>query len=73
MTSVGSTNFDQRSFSLNDEANLNIYDEGFAREQTRIFEADLAKSREFTAQQWHSRPLRDRLKERAASMLSSQL
>ncbi len=73
MTSVGSTNFDQRSFSLNDEANLNVYDEGFAREQTRIFEQDLAKSREFTAAQWHSRPAWDRLKERAASLLSSQL
>jgi cardiolipin synthase len=73
MTSVGSTNFDQRSFSLNDEANLNIYDESFAREQTRIFEVDLARSREFTAQQWHSRPAWDRLKERAASLLSSQL
>jgi cardiolipin synthase len=73
MTSVGSTNFDQRSFSLNDEANLNIYDESFAREQTRIFEVDLSKSREFTARQWHSRPLWDRVKEHAANMLSSQL
>ena len=73
MTSVGSTNFDQCSFSLNDEANLNVYDEGFAGEQTRIFEQDLAKSREFTAAQWHSRPAWDRLKERAASLLSSQL
>jgi cardiolipin synthase len=73
MTSVGSTNFDQRSFSLNDEANLNIYEEDFARDQTRIFEQDLAKSREFTAAQWHSRPAWDRLKERAASLLSSQL
>ncbi len=73
MTSVGSTNFDQRSFSLNDEANLNIYDEAFAREQTRIFEQDLAKSREFTAADWHNRPAWDRFKERAASLLSSQL
>ena len=73
MTSVGSTNFDQRSFSLNDEANLNIYEEAFAREQTKIFEQDLAKSREYTAAEWHSRPAWDRLKERAASLLSSQL
>ena len=73
MTSVGSTNFDQRSFSLNDEANLNVYEEDFAREQTRIFEQDLAKSREYTAAQWHSRPWWDRFKERLASTLSSQL
>ena len=73
MTSVGSTNFDQRSFSLNDEANLNFYEEEFAREQVRIFEQDLAKSREYTAAQWHSRPWWDRFKERLASTLSSQL
>ena len=29
MVSVGSTNFDERSFKLNDEANLNVYDAGF--------------------------------------------
>jgi cardiolipin synthase len=73
MASVGSTNFDQRSFSLNDEANLNVYDEGFAREQTRFFEQDLGNSREFTAAMWHSRPAWDRLKERAARMLAAPL
>jgi cardiolipin synthase len=73
MTSVGSTNFDQRSFSLNDEANLNVYDQGFAREQTRIFEDDLAHSREYTAAQWHDRPMWDRFKEKLASLLAPQL
>ena len=73
MTSVGSTNFDQRSFSLNDEANLNVYDEAFALEQTRIFEQDLLQSRQFTAAEWHSRPVWDRFKERLASLFSSQL
>ena len=73
MTSVGSTNFDQRSFSLNDEANLNIYDEAFAREQTSIFEQDLTRSREYTAAQWHARSGWTRLKERAASLLAPQL
>lgn len=28
--SVGSTNFDNRSFSINDEANLNVYDAAFS-------------------------------------------
>jgi cardiolipin synthase A/B len=31
LVSVGSTNFDSRSFALNDEANLNILDRDFAR------------------------------------------
>src|SRR5687768_1080256 len=38
LVSVGSTNFDQRSFSLNDEASLNIYDADFAQRMTRVFE-----------------------------------
>ncbi len=41
-TSVGSTNFDNRSFRLNDEANLNIYDAEVAAQQIAIFNEDLA-------------------------------
>ena len=49
MVSVGSTNFDDRSFRLNDEANLNIYDAGVrAPSRSAIFDADLAKSRRIT-------------------------
>lgn len=47
-TSVGSGNFDYRSLQLNDEANLNVYDAGFAAEQTRIFEEDRARSKRYT-------------------------
>ena len=36
LVSVGSTNFDNRSFRLNDEANLNIYDREFARRSTGL-------------------------------------
>jgi cardiolipin synthase len=73
LVSVGSTNFDNRSFRLNDEATLNILDAEFAREQTAIFEADLAKSRPITHEQWLNRPLRERLAERLASLIDSQL
>lgn len=44
-TSIGSANFDERSFRLNDEANLNIYSRDFAEEQIAIFEADCARAR----------------------------
>ncbi|MHA3774457.1 phospholipase D-like domain-containing protein [Verrucomicrobiota bacterium sgz303538] len=43
--SVGSANFDPRSLAINDEANLIVLDSRFAREQVRIFEQDLARSR----------------------------
>jgi cardiolipin synthase len=73
LASVGSTNFDDRSFRLNDEASLNVYDAGFAAEQARIFEDDLAKSREYTLEDWNNRSLRQRLGEWFSSTVQSQL
>ena len=73
LVSVGSTNFDNRSFRLNDEANLNVYDAAFAERQTRIFEDDLEKSRRVTYDQWAARPLKEKLMERLALLLESQL
>ena len=52
LVSVGSTNFDVRSFRLNDEANLNVYDAKFAARQVQVFEQDLAKTRRITLEQW---------------------
>ncbi|HZM34108.1 MAG TPA: phospholipase D-like domain-containing protein [Burkholderiales bacterium] len=71
--SVGSTNFDQRSFSVNDEANLNVLDTAFAREQERIFAADLERSRRVTLEQWQSRPWTEKLWEHSMGLLGSQL
>ena len=70
---VGSSNFDTRSFSTNDEANLNVYDRAFAAEGERIFERDLGRSRRITLEEWEARPLREKLLEHAAGLLSSQL
>jgi cardiolipin synthase len=73
LVSVGSTNFDNRSFHLNDEATLNILDQSFAAEQTHIFEEDLALARPISLQAWRERPWRERLADRMASLLGSQL
>ena len=73
LVSVGSTNFDVRSFRLNDEANLNVYDANFAARQVEVFEQDLAKTREVTHEQWQARPWHEKLLERAASVLAPQL
>lgn len=72
-TTVGSTNFDSRSFSTNDEANLNVLDAGFAAEQARIFEADLKRSRRVSLEEWQARPWTDKLLDTAWDMVSSQL
>ena len=59
----GSTNFDPRSFGLNDEVNLAVYDPRVALRLREDFERDLAESRELTLEQWRSRPWLDRLQE----------
>jgi cardiolipin synthase len=70
---VGSTNFDSRSFSVNDEANLNVYDAQFAAAQVKIFNADLARSRRITLEEWQQRPWTEKLWEHTMGLLSSQL
>lgn len=70
MTSVGSTNFDPRSFHLNDEANLNIYDREFAAQMTEVFEDDLRHARRITLQAWQQRPAAEKLREHASALLS---
>jgi cardiolipin synthase len=73
LVSVGSTNFDNRSFRLNDESNLNIYDAGFAAEQRAIFADDLGRSKRVTLEQWENRPWTEKLLEKTASLLGTQL
>lgn len=71
--SVGSTNFDPRSFELNDEANLNIFDSEFARQQIAVFDKDVALSRRMTFAQWMDRPFAEKVWEHAASLLGPLL
>jgi cardiolipin synthase len=60
---VGSANFDDRSFHLNEEVNLLVYDAPFAGKMRASFERDLAKSREYTREMWANRPFRQRVTE----------
>jgi cardiolipin synthase A/B len=71
--SVGSANFDERSFRLNEEANLSVFDAGFARREVAQFEADLARSRPVTLAEWQARPRREKLHDWLASRLRSQI
>lgn len=73
MVSVGSTNFDPRSFRLNDEANLNIYAADFARQQVEVFASDLLRSRRVSLREWQQRPLSEKMLEHAASLIGAQL
>lgn len=73
MVSVGSTNFDVRSFRLNDEASLNLYDRPFAEKMTRVFEDDLKHTKRYTYEIWEKRPLKEKLIERFVLPIKSQL
>ena len=72
-TSVGSANFDDRSFRLNDEANLNAFSEELAREQIGLIDADIQNSRRMVLKKWRGRALGRRVNERLALLLRSQL
>src|SRR5437667_7896684 len=72
-SSVGSTNFDNRSFRLNDEANLNVYSRAFAERQLALFSDDIERSRRVTVEEWEQRPWAEKLQERVESLLDSQL
>jgi cardiolipin synthase len=72
-STVGSANFDNRSFRLNDEANLNVFSARLAGEHAVLFEADLARSRRVSYVAWRNRSLWRRLRESVVSVVESQL
>lgn len=71
--SIGSANFDNRSFRLNDEANLNIIDREIAAVEAAVFDRDLARASEVTYEEWQRRPLWQRATDSASALLRSQL
>jgi cardiolipin synthase len=73
LVSVGSTNFDMRSFELNDEASLNIYSEAFAAQMTAVMESDLSHARRYTLAMLRERPWLQRFGEWCTWPIRSQL
>ncbi len=70
---IGSTNFDNRSFALNDELNVVLYDRAVVERLAAAFEADLAHARRVTYDAWQNRGLKTKLLERLVVPLESQL
>jgi cardiolipin synthase len=60
---VGSTNFDNRSFGLNDEVNLAVCDPELADRLERDMAEDLKHSTRVSLQQWKRRPVLQRAPE----------
>ncbi len=73
MVSVGSTNFDIRSFRLNDEASLNIYDRPFAERMSLVFEQDLSAASPYGLKKWERRSWKEKFMETIVLPIRSQL
>jgi cardiolipin synthase A/B len=70
---VGSTNLDHRSFALNEEVNVAIYDAVTAQRLERIFAQDLSNSRQVSYKDWSQRGLTSRFLEFLALPLKEQM
>jgi cardiolipin synthase len=71
--SVGSSNFDTRSFRLNAEANLNVLNASFAAQQLKVFEQDKAQSKEITLEMLKHEPIWNKVMNKAVTPLVPQL
>jgi cardiolipin synthase len=69
---VGTTNFDSRSFGLNDDVNLVVNSREIARRIEQDFRADLETSRRVTLHDWESRPWLERVIEQFSGLLERQ-
>lgn len=73
VSTVGSANFDVRSFRLNFEANAFVYDKDFAAKMEKTFEDDMKLSTEVTLEDYESRGLWIKIKEAVSVLLSDIL
>jgi cardiolipin synthase A/B len=72
-SSIGSTNFDDRSFEINDEVSLVVYDENIARQLEETFTEDAKTSTERNLEQWKKRHVLHKLKDGSAFLVNEQL
>jgi cardiolipin synthase len=72
-STVGSTNLDHRSFALNEELNVAVYDASVAQRLEAVFEKDLANSRQVTYREWSRRGLLSRFLELLSIPLREQM
>jgi cardiolipin synthase A/B len=72
-STVGSANFDERSFHLNEEINLFVYDAAFAALMRDRYEQDLSHCLPYTLAMWKERPLKKRLTEWLVGPFRSEL
>ena len=70
---IGTTNVDNRSFALNQEINLTVYDRVIGRRMEQIFDEDLKYSTPVSYDEWKSRGIVQRVIEWFSFPLKEQL
>src|SRR5688572_12274683 len=70
---VGSTNFDDRSFEINDEVSLVVHDERIARELEETFEKDLKHAKAVDLDEWEKRPVSHKLQDLMFFLFNEQM
>lgn len=72
-STIGSSNFDWRSFALNYEVNAVILGDVFGREMRQLFKEDVARSNPVTLEDWHKRGISVRMMELLGRMMERWL
>jgi cardiolipin synthase A/B len=72
-SSVGSVNFDNRSFQLHDEVTLCVQSERFAGQLHDVFEKDLEASERIEPEKWQERPITQRARENVTKYARREL
>lgn len=67
-STIGSSNFDYRSFLHNNEANAVIMGPGFGRKMEELFQFDLKHCEQVSPEQWRQRPFSERVQEQFSKL-----
>ena len=70
---IGTTNFDNRSFAFNEESNLTFVDRALITRLTTIFDDDVAHGERVTLNRWLARGRLVQAQELVASLLQDQV
>ncbi len=70
---TGSANFDNRSFRINDEVNMNVIDREVVAKSVQLFDHDKERCERITLESWRARPWREKLADEAANLFRAQL
>jgi cardiolipin synthase len=70
---IGSTNFDDRSFEINEEISMSVFDPDIACELADEFAADLRHTKQMTLEEWRSRGMVEKVQDWLAWSVRDQL